>query len=209
MLPPELVRIVKLTGKKKRQHYVFQRYLSAWATDGSLWVRRHDGDKIFRAKTENVAVESYYYKLQSVTDEDVALVRLLLLERVPFYVKERCELLIHNLTVPLLLKEAIDPANPNLNVISDGRVTKGAVKESEKPLPQEAVTKSRACRFPDRMSSRMRPDPSRDTGSASEGTIVSRQNQSLRFMAGEEKAVTDFRKTFFLSFQRLPDPKLL
>jgi Protein of unknown function (DUF4238) len=119
MLPPELARKVKLSGKKTRQHYVFRHYLSAWAVNGSLWVRRRGVPKVFPAATEKVAVERHFYKLQPVTEPDVQLIRLLLLERVPYYVKERCEVLIHNFTMPSLIKEVINPTNPNLKEISD------------------------------------------------------------------------------------------
>ena len=118
MLPPEIARIVKLAGKKTRQHYVFQRYLKAWATDGKVWARRRGNTKAFHTTTVNLAVEKHFYKLQPVTEEDLALIRLLLLDTAPDYVKDRCETLIHNMTVPLAIKRAIDPANPELEEIS-------------------------------------------------------------------------------------------
>jgi hypothetical protein len=118
MLPPEIANIVKLAGKKTRQHYVFQHYLRAWAVDGKVWTRRRDNKKVFNAGTNKVAAERHFYKLQPVTTEDLTLIRLLLINDAPFYVKERCETLIHNMTVPLAIKRAIDPANPELEEIS-------------------------------------------------------------------------------------------
>lgn len=117
MLPPEVRNIVKLAGPKNRQHYVFQRYLRAWETDGTVWVRLHSERKVVPATTRSVAFEEHFYKLQPVTEEDLALIRLLLLDTAPDYVKERCETLIHNMTIPLAIKLAIDPANPELKEI--------------------------------------------------------------------------------------------
>jgi hypothetical protein len=42
---------------------------------------------------------------------------LLLLDAAPDYVKERCETLIHNMTIPLAIKSTIDPADPQLREI--------------------------------------------------------------------------------------------
>lgn len=108
MIPPEIAAIVKLAGPKHRQHYVFQHYLKAWETDGKVWARRHREKKVFHPTTRNVAVEKHFYKLQPVAEEDLALIRLLLLDTAPDYVKERCETLIHNMTVPMAIKRAID-----------------------------------------------------------------------------------------------------
>ena len=117
MLPREIRDIVKLAGPKKRQHYVWQRYLRAWETDGKVWVRLHREKKVVPATPRSVASEKHFYKLQPVTEEDLALIRLLLIDTAPDYVKERCETLIHNMTVPLAIKLAIDPANPELKEI--------------------------------------------------------------------------------------------
>jgi len=118
MLPPEVESILKLADKKNRQHYVFQRYLQAWVTDGKVWARRHGNQKAFRRATRNVAVEKHFYKLQPVTADDLALIRRAMLENAPIHVIERCELLIHNFTVPLTTRENLDPAGPHFEEIS-------------------------------------------------------------------------------------------
>jgi hypothetical protein len=107
-----------LAGKKKRQHYVFQRYLKAWANDGNVWVRRHGNREAFHTTTPNVAVERHFYRLQTLTPEDLTLIRRALLDNAPIYVRERCELLIHNFTVPLELKRVLDPAQPHFEEMS-------------------------------------------------------------------------------------------
>jgi hypothetical protein len=117
MFPPEIADMLKLAGKKPRQHYVFQRYLKAWVTDGNVWVRRH-GNRAFPTTTSSVAVEKHFYRLQPVTAEDLTLIRRLLLDNAPIHVRERCELLIHNFTVPLALKRILDPAEPHFEELS-------------------------------------------------------------------------------------------
>jgi len=117
MLPAEIANMIKLAGKKRRQHYVFQHYLKAWVTDRNVWVRRRGDGKAFPTRTLNVAVQKDFYKLQPVTAEDLALIRIVL-DDAPIYVKERCELLIHNFTVPLSVKKILDPAGQNFEEIS-------------------------------------------------------------------------------------------
>jgi hypothetical protein len=82
-------------------------------------VRRRGNPKPFLAATAKVAAERHFYKLQPATADDVALLRLALLERVPDYVKERCELLIRNLTMPFVIKDALDPNDPHFKELSD------------------------------------------------------------------------------------------
>jgi hypothetical protein len=118
MLPPEIASFLKLAGKKHRQHYVFQHYLKAWATDGKVWARRRGNKKAFHTATSNVAVERHFYKLQPATAEDLTLIRIAILDGAPIHVRERCELLIHNFTVPLTVKRALDPAQPHFEEIS-------------------------------------------------------------------------------------------
>ena len=54
-------------------------------------------------------------------EEDLALIRLLLLDTAPNYVKERCETLIDNMTIPIAIIMAIDPATQSLNIGMVGR----------------------------------------------------------------------------------------
>ena len=81
-------------------------------------VRRRGNKNPFRATTPNVAVENYFYKLQPVTDQDLTLIRVAMLDCAPSYVRERCELIIHNFTVPLRLRKELDPSDPHFEAIS-------------------------------------------------------------------------------------------
>jgi hypothetical protein len=58
---------------KNRQHHVSQMYLRGWATDGKVWVLQ--GDLLHRAQTKDVAVQNRFYKLQALTDSDIAFIR--------------------------------------------------------------------------------------------------------------------------------------
>jgi hypothetical protein len=61
------------TKLKNRQHHVCQAYLRGWATDGKVWVLQ--GDLLHRAHTKDVAVQNRFYKLQALTDFDIAFIR--------------------------------------------------------------------------------------------------------------------------------------
>ena len=64
--------------RKRKQHYVWRRYLKSWAMDEKIFCLS-DG-KIFRTNLENVAQERYFYKLRELSKEDVAFIRSLLIE---------------------------------------------------------------------------------------------------------------------------------
>jgi hypothetical protein len=53
----------------RRQHYVWRRYLLPWSTDEKIWCLR--GTHIFNPNLINVAVESDFYKINDMTDEEV------------------------------------------------------------------------------------------------------------------------------------------
>jgi hypothetical protein len=58
--------------KKRRQHYVWQHYLSAWVTGGTLACMQ--GENIFRTSPINVAVESDFYRLVDLTPNDIMII---------------------------------------------------------------------------------------------------------------------------------------
>lgn len=62
--------------KKRKQHYVFQRYLSAWTINGKLWCKR-DG-KIFPAGTGDVAHERDFYRLRPSNMDERKFLEMLL-----------------------------------------------------------------------------------------------------------------------------------
>jgi hypothetical protein len=60
--------------KKHRQHHVWQHYLEPWSV---VWVCR-EGHHIFNTETTVVAVERDFQKLHRLSDDDIALLRVLL-----------------------------------------------------------------------------------------------------------------------------------
>lgn len=58
--------------KKRKQHYVWEHYLRAWATDGQVWCLH--GDRSFSTNTDNVANERDFYRLKEMSDDDIAFV---------------------------------------------------------------------------------------------------------------------------------------
>jgi len=58
--------------KKRRQHYVWQYYLKAWATDDTVACLR-DG-RVFRTGTINLALETDFYRLRELTPAELSVV---------------------------------------------------------------------------------------------------------------------------------------
>jgi len=54
----------------KNQHYVWQYYLSAWATEGTFWCYRHKDRKLFATQPKSVASETYFYESRPLTAAD-------------------------------------------------------------------------------------------------------------------------------------------
>jgi hypothetical protein len=59
--------------RKRRHHYVWQRYLSAWSVDDKVTCLRHG--KLYTSNTTNIAVERDFYQIQALTDLEIQLVR--------------------------------------------------------------------------------------------------------------------------------------
>lgn len=58
--------------KKKRQHYVWQHYLSGWEVKGKVQCWREG--TIFATGTKNLGVEAYFYALRDLDSHDDALI---------------------------------------------------------------------------------------------------------------------------------------
>ena len=62
--------------RKRKQHYVWQHYLSAWTNSkNQIWCLRKDGSRPFPTGTDNIAHRAYFYKIQELNDSDIACVR--------------------------------------------------------------------------------------------------------------------------------------
>ncbi|HXH73253.1 MAG TPA: DUF4238 domain-containing protein, partial [Mariprofundaceae bacterium] len=56
--------------KKRRQHYVWRKYLAPWTDHGKIWCHRN-GEQPFQTSPVNVAVERDFYKLTELTQSDL------------------------------------------------------------------------------------------------------------------------------------------
>lgn len=63
-------------GKKRRQHYVWQHYLSAWGSSGHVWCQM--GDKRFAANTLGLGQERDFYRLRELSQSDLRFAELLM-----------------------------------------------------------------------------------------------------------------------------------
>lgn len=68
---------------KKRQHYVWRKYLRAWTTDESIWTYFIKLGKIERPGLMGVAQEKYFYKVSDFTEEEEIFLKNLIVSLSP------------------------------------------------------------------------------------------------------------------------------
>jgi hypothetical protein len=73
-LTAELAAILKLSGQKAKQHYVFRRYLRPRCTNQQVALLRNGVAKM--VGVGDVAVQKYFCELQELTEADVTLVHV-------------------------------------------------------------------------------------------------------------------------------------
>jgi hypothetical protein len=61
--------------KKPRQHFVWQEYLRSWSTAGKLYCLQNG--RVFATGTAVLGVGTDFYKVRSITDQDLTLLKLL------------------------------------------------------------------------------------------------------------------------------------
>ena len=61
-----------MQNDKKRQHYVWKKYLKPWTVDGRIWCRR--GDDLFNTSPDNVAQEKFFYYAEPLNDAEFLIV---------------------------------------------------------------------------------------------------------------------------------------
>ncbi|WP_322851774.1 DUF4238 domain-containing protein, partial [Vibrio harveyi] len=61
--------------KKKKQHYVWRRYLKSWLVDDKLACMRNKQHVFSTADLMNVGQKSYFYKVNSLSEQDISFVR--------------------------------------------------------------------------------------------------------------------------------------
>ncbi|MEL7608814.1 MAG: DUF4238 domain-containing protein [Bacillota bacterium] len=67
--------------KKRKQHYVWKHYLEAWTVDGQLFCLRDKN--IFPTNLINIAQKRDFYRLNELTENDIALIKLLWIDTSP------------------------------------------------------------------------------------------------------------------------------
>jgi hypothetical protein len=63
---------------KKKQHYVWEYYLKAWTLRGKLYCYRQSERKLFKTGTSSIANETFFYKLERLSDSELKYVKLLI-----------------------------------------------------------------------------------------------------------------------------------
>ncbi|MDN4694199.1 DUF4238 domain-containing protein [Vibrio parahaemolyticus] len=68
--------------KKQRQHYVWRRYLKSWLVDDKLACMRNKQNVFSTKDLMNVGQQSYFYKVNSLSEQDISFVRNMFLSDV-------------------------------------------------------------------------------------------------------------------------------
>src|SRR6266851_4277718 len=75
-----------MSQKKRKQHYVWEHYLSAWTVSGRVWCQI--GTKRFATSTENVAHERDFYRLQDMSEVDLRVIEQAIVQPARPHVRE-------------------------------------------------------------------------------------------------------------------------
>jgi len=71
-----LCEVKSMSTDPKKQHYVWEYYLKAWAMKNKIWCLRKG--KIFNTSTENIAHERYFYETSEFSSGEIKLVESIL-----------------------------------------------------------------------------------------------------------------------------------
>lgn len=105
---------------KKRQHYVQRDYLNSWADHDQIFCMREDS--IFKTNTTNVGCQTYFYKLNELTADDIQMIYTMVVEKSPPPLREihSGTLLIFSFVHDFLkLNSAILEKHPELRTIAE------------------------------------------------------------------------------------------
>jgi hypothetical protein len=89
--------------RKHRQHHVWQHYLEPWTADGKIFCLING--KPCQPNTRNVAVERHFYKLQRLTEKDLVLLKLFIIDTGPSHAKQLHEEFLALLLGPRVVVE--------------------------------------------------------------------------------------------------------
>jgi len=83
-----------MTGKKRKQHYVWKFYLKQWF---NKQIHCLQGTNVFKSSLEGIANKRDFYKLTNLNDEDISNIKDLVIDNSPEILKE-----IHNKYIDIL-----------------------------------------------------------------------------------------------------------
>jgi hypothetical protein len=89
--------------KKRKQHYVWKHYLAAWTTDGQLFCLRDK--QIFPTNSINIAQKRDFYRLNELTENDVALIKILWIDTSPPFLRPLHTDLLKNFNLVFEIKK--------------------------------------------------------------------------------------------------------
>lgn len=103
--------------KKRKQHYVWRRYLNSWTDDGKVLCLR-DG-KIFSTDLMSLANERDFYRLKELTEEEIEFVKKIAIQHSPNILKNIHYKFLNGFTEVYTFRD-----NLRRNGLSDGDIEK-------------------------------------------------------------------------------------
>ena len=67
-----------MTTLKKKQHYVWRRYLRSWTNKGKIYCYRQTERKLFGSGTDSIANEMFFYALEQLSEVDLNYIETLI-----------------------------------------------------------------------------------------------------------------------------------
>ncbi len=127
--------------KKRKQHYVWEHYLRAWATNGQVWCSTRG--RRFLSSTENIAQERDFYRLKEMSERDLQWVEKLVIEQATGPLSDLARGWVPHFNLFHRLKreyEAGGKSNPELEAVLDESINNmeedlhGSIERKAVPL---------------------------------------------------------------------------
>lgn len=100
--------------KKKKQHYVWKKYLRAWATNEKIACLR-DG-VLFESNLEGVAQERYFYKLKELTSEDLNFIKVFAIDQARPHLQKLHKNFIEDYGLVFKLRKRVEKVGSSLEI---------------------------------------------------------------------------------------------
>jgi Protein of unknown function (DUF4238) len=75
---PKILLALTMTTIKKKQHYVWQRYLRLWTEKEKIYCYRKYENKLFDTNTGSIANETFFYRIDRLSKADLTYVEMLI-----------------------------------------------------------------------------------------------------------------------------------